>query len=279
MKTGEEPLRKIVTRKMKLSKITDNLRITEQERNDQACRECSADYSKQVWDHETGDVVCVECGTVAAQTILDSCGSHGSYNSSRSNGDPVHSAFRQQSVCSTYPIYVRYFHFNEVLATLTLTGPWINNADFREIKRDLRRRGKKTPTRGDIQTVCKHLNKTFGVKRFNKKYCEKWIQIKFRYCGERPPVLHPNVIRDVQRDFRIISALWPNVQHLLQGSKKTTTRVQWPNYQETTYRLLKLRHPEVLPELAPWLTRPSKKKRKELKPFFNKVFTLAGFHQ
>lgn len=260
---------------MRLSKLGSNLKEMNQQIENERCRVCASSYTNHVWDHETGDVICVDCGTVAPQTILSDTCPRGAAANAHWGGGPS-TEFRSLS-SGSFSIYVRYFHFNEVLATLTLSGPWINNADFREIKRALKGSGIHAPTRSDIQSICKHLNSQFDVRRFTKKYCEKWIQIVYRYCGRRPPVLHPNVIRDLQRDFRMISQHWPAVEHLLPGSKKSTRRVQWPNYQETIYRLLKMRHPEVLSELRPWLTRLSKKKRKELKLFFNKVFTLVGF--
>jgi hypothetical protein len=240
--------------------------------NDQ-CQGCGE--SEFVWDIPNGDIICKTCGIVLSSGVQDDGSSH----IKPVNPNPsCRLASETRSRKSLFgPTYIRYFHFNEVLATLTLSGPWINNADYREIKNLLRERGQKNITRSDVQDVCRKLNSLFGVERFTKKYSEKWIQIVYRYNGTRPPDLHPNFIFALQLDFKVITSEWEKVEALLSGSKKTDKRVQWPNYLETIYRLVKRRYPSILPELKPWITRLSKKKRKELKAFFEMVFKVVGF--
>jgi transcription initiation factor TFIIIB Brf1 subunit/transcription initiation factor TFIIB len=228
-----------------------------------------------VWDYSKGDIICTSCGTVSNEALLTSDFIDNRDGWSSGSNELTGSSGAPKSLSS--PIYVRYFHFNEVLATLTLSGPWINNADYREIKRSLREKQIINPTRSDIQAICKHLNAKFGVQRFSKKYSEKWIQIVYRYNGKRPPLIHPNLIHDLRRDFKIMVSRWSEVERLLLGSKKTDKRVQWPNYLETIYRLLKRRYNTILPGLKPWITRLSVKKRKELKIFFENVFSIVGF--
>lgn len=271
---GEEPLRQIVTRKMRLERINQNLREIEQTRERDQCNECK-EYDSFIFDFSRGDIICTACGTVSPKTFFADDSAH--VDSDRPNPTSSAASPSRTAQSLSSPVYVRYFHFNEVLATLTLTGPWINNADFREIERALKESGKRKPTRGDIQGVCKHLNHKYKVQRFTKKYAEKWIQIVYRITGERPGELHPNLIRSLQRDFQIIASKWKEVEGLLNGSKKTQKRVQWPNYLETIYRLLKRRYPRALPAVKPWITRLSVKKRHELRIFFNKLFSLVGF--
>jgi hypothetical protein len=270
---GEKPLRKIVTRKMRLERLKQNLNLNYKEQTNDQCGECRE--NDFVWDVPNGDIICKNCGAVLSSGLQTNDWADDPTPSVCSSGVMGSEA---ESRCSLFdPTYIRYFHFNEVLATLTLSGPWINNADYREIKNVLRERGLTDPTRCAIQDVCRHLNLIFGVQRFTKKYSEKWIQIVYRYNGKRPPELHPNLIFDLQRDFKTITSKWVEVEKLLNGSKKTDRRVQWPNYLETIYRLLKRKYPDVLTGLKPWITRLSKKKRKELKLFFDKVFKLVGF--
>lgn len=258
---------------MRLHRLKENLKTNEETRNVDKCINCGKEQF--VWDYTQGDIICTNCGIVLSSSIFydDHANNPHSFSSNCSD-----IPLETRSVKSVFgPIYVRYFHFNEVLATITLDGPWINNADYREIERTLKDRGVIEPTRGDIQSVCKSLNDKYGVQRFPKKYSEKWIQIVYRYCGKRPPHLHPTLIHKLRNDFKIMVSKWDEVQKLLLGSKKTHKRVQWPNYLETTYRLLKHRYRYILTELKPWITRLSSKKRKELKPFFLQLFKLVGF--
>lgn len=258
---------------MRIERIKSNLNSTTHQQKDDRCELCEGkDF---VWDYSKGDIICTSCGAVMSSGIVQNDTAY-DYNVDTCHND-FH-AYQDNARQSVFdPIYVRYFHFNEVLATLTLEGPWINTADYREIKRMLKDRNIQRPTRGDIQGVCQSLNKKYNVQRFTKKYCEKWIQIVYRYCGERPPLMTHELINNLRRDFRIMVNRWNDVEALLNGSKKTDKRVQWPNYLETIYRLLKRRYPLALPSLKPWITRLSQKKRRELKLFFEKVFILVGF--
>jgi len=256
---------------MRLERLTENLNQIEKERDEFICKTCSEkDF---VWDHTQGDVICTACGSVNLSSIFSDDSTNFSTFGSCSVAPSSTENRNRESWLG--PTYVRYFHFNEVLATLTLSSPWINNTDFREIRKGLQARGITHPGRGDIQNVCRELNKKFGVQRFTKKYSEKWIQIVYRYNGKRPPEIHPEIIHELRRHFKMITQKWSDVEKLLSGSKKTDRRIQWPNYLETIYRLLKRKYPSVLKELKPWITRLSQKKRRELKLFFEKVFILA----
>lgn len=259
---------------MRLNRLKTNLNLLKEEQNNEHCESCSG--KRFVWDYAKGDVICEDCGVVSLSG-LPANDNHDRFScSSAGNSGMVRE--QPSARCITDPIYVRYFHFNEVLATLTLEGPWINNADFREIRNSLRTENISDPNRGDVQRVCQLLNKKYNVQRFTKKYTEKWIQVVYRYNGKRPPVLHPNLVEGLRNDFKTMVNRWTDLEKLLTVSKKRSEkRVQWPNYLETIYRLLKLRYPEMLEELRPWITRLSPKKRKELKSFFIKAFRLVGW--
>ena len=260
---------------MRLERLKLNLKINEEERENDRCPECKS--SKFIWDLSRGDIICSDCGVVLPFTIQSNDWTHDNTDRNISCGVAGRETESPKSFLDS--TYIRYFHFNEVLATLTLSGPWINNADFREIKNLLVQRGLTHPSRSDVQDVCRKLNQMYKVQRFTKKYSEKWIQIVYRFNGKRPTEIHPNVIHGIRRDFRLISSKWEQVKTFLTTTKKGSIderRVQWPNYLETMYRLLKRRYPDVLPSLKPWITRLSKRKRKELKMFFEKVFNLVG---
>lgn len=259
---------------MRLNRLKENLKNLSEERKNEQCESCQR--TEFIWDVAKGDIVCTNCGVVSQAVIFfddraydigcDANGARVTLSSSVSPG----SLFD--------PTYVRYFHFNEVLATLTLDGPWINNTDYREIKGALSRQHVTDPTRGDVQRICQSLNKQYSVQRFTKKYTEKWIQIVYRYTGKRPPEMSSYLINGLRNDFKTMVNRWAQVEQLLNVTKKKSEkRVQWPNYLETIYHLLKIRYPQYLPGLKPWIVRLSPKKRKELKQFFLKVFKLVGW--
>lgn len=270
---GDSPLRTIVTRKMRLDLLRRNLKLNELEERHDRCPNCPG--LQFVWDITKGDIICSGCGVVAYSALFSPPDPE-LFRRIPGRSSVVHDQ-REPTRSLTDPTYVRYFHFNEVLATLTLSGPWINNADYREIEDALREKGLAGPSRGDIQAICKSLNEKYGVQRFPKKYSEKWIQIRYRFSGDRPPLIHPSLINKLRQDFKIMVSHWSEAKRFLLGSKKTQKRVQWPNYLETIYHILKRRYPDDLAPLRPWITRLSPKKRKELKIFFNKLFELIGF--
>jgi len=263
-----------VTRKMRVQRILNSLNLNKEEQKNDICSGCSSkDF---VWDNTAGDIICTNCGIVLDSAIQTSDSTDHDVSTSGSSGSIVNQTGSPKSIFD--PIYVRVFHFNEVLATLTLTGPWINNADFREIRRALKYIGIEEPSRGDIQNVLRALNAFYGCTRFTKKYSEKWIQIVYRYCGSRPPELHPNFVRNLQRDFvQMASLQWSKIERFLQNSKRNKNRVQWPNYLETLYNLIERRYPDMLPGLKPWISRLSAEKIEELKKFFEGCFRLLNF--
>lgn len=276
MTQNERPLRRIVTRKQRLQRLSLNQErkylksLTENRR----CLVCNEDSIV-----ERDELVCTSCGVV--QSVLCYQSQEGNYRgrdddwSDRGNGVFCSSGPCRQLVSSSGSTYLRYFHFNEILAGITLSGPRINNADMRIIAKYLPDRGGSGRLeKSDIQNVCREINSENGVKRFSRKYAEKWIQIVWRTTGHRPPEIHPNVIESLQRKFRIMVSHWDDCKHLLPGSKNSKRR-QWPNYNETLYRMLKIEFPEVLKELEPWIPRLSEKKRAQLEPFYEKIISLV----
>lgn len=267
---------------MRLARLANqNLKNQQQQKNEQL-QQCVGCAGVQfVWDYTSGDIICENCGIVCPDSITQDerafaffRAPDGDFGASFTN---THSTERTLK-SSSDPIYVRYFHFNEVLATLTLEGPWINHADYREIERMLQAWNIRHPVRGDVQRVCQYLNKFYKVQRFTKKYTEKWIQVVYRYNGNRPPMLRMELIHSLRMDFKALVQRWPEVEKLLTGTRKhANKRVQWPNYLETIYRLLKHRYPHALTGLKSWITRLSQKKRKELKVFFRQIFKLVGW--
>lgn len=148
---------------------------------------------------------------------------------------------------------------------------------MREIGIVLSDRGIERPTKADIQSACKYINGLYTVKRFSQKNAEKWIQIRWRYNGDRPEPMSFELRDKLRSEFRDLECRWLDVKHLLTGSNKSTTRDQWPNYHETLYKMLKYKHLGDLETYHPWITRLSKKKRRDLKPFFKRLFELVGW--
>lgn len=270
--SNDQPTRKIVTRRQRLDRILENERKTPKNNDELFCRNCGG--SEKVASPSDGDYICAECGAVYevpiyAELVPFFWASRAAY------GDDCHPVTTVS--VGTGSTYVRYFHFNEILATILLTGPWIPNSDMRIIRGELTGEGIAKPGKSDIQSVCKKINKKFGIRRFSQKYSEKWIQIIFRYCGERPIDLDAETIESLRSGFRLLSHCWDDASTMLTGSKDPNRRIQWPNYFETLYRILRYKHPDILKKIKHWIPRLSKKKRRDLKPFFKRLFYLVGW--
>jgi len=226
--------------------------------------------------HE-GEVVCQDCGRIGDVPLYQELEPLLWKSAPAYNDDwPTYSRSGVRFGPGADKTYLRYFHFNEVLASITLTGPWIDNHDNDIIQETLRANNIARPGKTDIQRVCRAINTNMKVKRYSQKYSEKWIQIIFRYCGDKPEELSAEIVDSLRQDFRLIESCWPAGRELLKGSRAKEPRIQWPNYNETMYQTLKRKYPFLLDVLKPWLPRLSKKKRRELRNFFNRVFYMAG---
>jgi 5-methylcytosine-specific restriction endonuclease McrA len=276
---NEKPLRKITTRRERLGRLISSSKQSpnEEDGESRGCRLCGNSTENLVLDSHSGSYVCTNCGTLDDTPIYQELHPFLWGVGSRSDCCEVWGSLSDSWGDTTY---VRYFHFNEVLACITLTGPWIPNTDWRIIREYLQRT---QDTRGGpvdklaVQNVCKSINKDFGVKRFTQRYSEKWIQIKYRYDGTRPDFLNGQLIQDIRRDFRRIVRWWPQVKHLLVDRKNKTGRKQWPNYNETVHRIIKKRYRHLLPRSRQWVSRLSPKNRQPLKNFFKACFYLNGW--
>lgn len=272
----DSPSRNIVTHQQRLARIRENDKLLP-DLETECCRSCGG--FEIAASPSDGDMVCMECGIVQATPIYMEL--HPFFWASR--------AVDGSSDCYTCPLsgkpgsycggstYVRRFHFNEILACLTLRGPWIPDDDMQVIREVLQTNNIRRPEKQDIQDVCKAINKHYGVRRFSQKYSEKWIQIIFRFNGERPLELDNDVAESLRKGFSLLSSCWDDVSTLLAGSKDPDKRIQWPNYSETLYRIIRRKHPQMLAHIGRWIPRLSKKKRRDLKPFFNRLFYLVGW--
>lgn len=272
--SNDLPTRKIVTRKQRLQRLLETERKTPKNNDEIYCRNCGG--TEKVASPADGDYICVECGAVYAIPIFAELVPF--FWGSRA-ADTVDNTVIPANGLSmgTGSTYVRYFHFNEILATILLTGPWIPNSDMRLIREELKGESLTRPSKSDIQSVCKTINKKYGVRRFSQKYSEKWIQIIFRYSGSRPEDIDPETVESLRSGFRLLSYCWDDASTMLVGSKDPNRRIQWPNYLETLYRILRYKHPDVLQKIKDWIPRLSKKKRRDLKPFFKRLFYLVGW--
>lgn len=272
IRKNDRPTRKIVTRKQRLLRLSSLLTNDVKD----VCRNCGSDET--IVAASDGDLVCAECGIVRDTPIYQEL--HPFLWGSRGDDAPLTGCDSSPSLSRLVhggSTYVRYFHFNEILASVTLSGPWICNLDMRLIREKLAARKITSPSKYDVQQTCKEINAELGTHRFSQKYSEKWIQIIFRFNGEKPENLSEEFISSLRRSFRLISACWDDVSSLLNGSRDPCKRKQWPNYFETLYRIIRYTRPEMIPVLQKWIPRLSKRKRKDLKPFFKRLFYLVGW--
>ena len=276
---NEEPTRKKPRSKLNLLTTTNE---NGQGRNSvspvlKRCLGCDSEENFIIDSHE-GAYICGLCGVVDTTPIYQEL--HPNFWGKYSDIDfdtccPERDSRSKYGPGSTYN---RYFHFNEILAEITLTGPWINIADMRIIREEMLNSGIIIdPTKSQIQNACKQINRRYKVRRFSQKYSEKWRQIKWRVAKRKPVEMDRETVQAIGLAFRQMSYCWDDAKHLLNGSKKSDDRKQWPNYCESMYWLVKKRFPNLLRNLKDWLPRLSKKKRNELKPFFHFVFYLLGW--
>lgn len=275
---NDAPTRKIVTHKQRLERFKKNEDNVATLVSDDLCRNCLS--TEVVASPADGDLICGECGVVRETPVYYEL--HPFFWNSR--GDDVFecpdSGVAGSSKFGNFhggSTYVRYFHFNEILASITLKGPWIPTTDMRILREELSDRGIGKPTKQDIQLVCKAINKRYGIRRFSQKYSEKWIQVINRYNGDRPVQFSNELVQSLRSAFRLLSNCWEEVSELLTGSKDPQRRIQWPNYSETLYRIIKRKHPDLLPHIKRWIPRLSRKKRQDLRPFFKRLFYLVGW--
>jgi len=259
---NEKPLR-IVPKK---SKATDG-------REPEQCISCQG-YDLII-DSAQGCYVCQSCGVVSQVPIYQELspflwGSVGIWNPSICSSGEFDSARDPGS--GPGKSYLRYFHFNEILAAINLKGPRIPNSDMRVIREHVRQEGIRGIDKPGFQRICRKINKTYHVRRFAQRYGEKWIQIGYRTFGERPPEMSPELIQQIQIIFRSLVRTWFDVRHLIKGSKKGEKRHQWPNYIVTINEILRRCFPRDWELYKDWLPLLSDKKLEELKPCFDAMF-------
>jgi hypothetical protein len=243
------------------------------------CHGCFSEESF-ILDSKEGSYICFYCGTVSQTPVYQELYPFLWAKYSNSNSNNCEQYFDERSSAITYnnSTYVRYFHFNEIIASITLTGPWICNTDMRIIREELKNNDILIPTKLQIQQACKNINKKYNVRRFSQKYSEKWIQITWRYSKIKPEFMDRDLVETLRSEFRKMVGCWEESKELLNNSKNSEKRKQWPNYSETIYRLIKKRHPNLVNNVRKWIPRLSKKKRKDLNPFFSRIFYLCGWN-
>lgn len=275
IRENDSPLRSIVTRKQKLKRY-EHARLSDPgyfKKQEEQCEHCGS--SELVHDTKTSDFICTCCGAV-----LD----YGLYESAPRVSADVHRLFlldgahrTDKGSCDVFSSgYKRYFHFNEVLAVIRIDDPWIPNLDMNEFRIHFKNKNKDNIKKQDIYLACYEIDSKYKIKRFQKKYSEKWIQIVFRLTGRRPPLIDDYMTSVIREDFKKMISKWEILCKFLPRKKNVkVTRVQWPSYSETIYRIIKNRFPSVSRNFKPWITRLSKKKKKEMKNFFNMAISYA----
>lgn len=279
---NEKPFRLVLTkqqRQINLKNRHDEDELFRKERSiNYECPLCKSGYSETIICYSSGHLVCVQCGYVPNEmpifqeltpflwksVNINNSDSSWNVNNRLSNNDSK---------------YSRYFHFNEILAAINLQGPRIPNLDMRLIRTEIQRTGINTVDKSRIQAVQRAIDKKYSVRRFSRRYGEKWIQIAYRVFGERPSKMDDSFQDEMKNLFKLLVATWPQVKHLIKGSKKDGNRWQWPNYTVTVYELIKRCFPQDYESYKSWLPLLSEKKLKELSPCFNAMFYLTGLNK
>jgi len=54
-----------------------------------------------------------------------------------------------------------------------------------------------------------------------KRYTEKWLLIKLKLGGEKVPEAHPEVVRNIQEDYKRLTSVWDNHRHKPECDRRT----------------------------------------------------------
>lgn len=121
-------------------------------------------------DTKTGALVCIGCGCVVDEHY------DWPVNSYRT---PSYAQYRRFQARNYIP-YNRLYHFNERLAQRNAVDPRVPRKLILDLGSHFAKLGM-DPARLDSVDICRELR-----KRDQKKYCERWTQIKYRMTCEDP---------------------------------------------------------------------------------------------
>lgn len=192
--------------------------IRARKRDPLACKYCYTHLDPVVSTPE-GDYVCTGCGLVVNSLYI----AEGFEDFRRTR--------------CTYPGYKHIFHFNERVANLACDDPRIPMDIFQLILQahwlDSERRGRSDVWYDDIRRILRSVEVPYEIqekyrgKRYkclpltnlDQKFSERWLTIRFRLTGERPPRLDPTVRRGIQLLFLGILPPFSYLRHK-DGCKK-----------------------------------------------------------
>lgn len=187
--------------------------IRARKRDPFSCRYCYS-YGTAVVQTDEGDTVCTGCGLVlSSNAVLEG-----------------YEDFKR-SHC-TYPGYKHVFHFNERVANLACDDPTIPDDVFALVQvaywRDVeQRRGDSALWYGDVRrilrsvTVPEDISEFYRGKRYkclpltdlDQKFSERWLTIRYRLTGQRPPLIDPPTRRGIQLLFLGILPPFSSLRH------------------------------------------------------------------
>jgi hypothetical protein len=172
------------------------------------------------------DSVCMDCGTVLSDTIMDfrdrSKDDDSLYSRAQSNVPDILQMGRSKNPRHAYGSYDRIFHLNERLAAMRGEGPRIKDDIwklFEDTYKEARKKGElpspEKLTKSDIHRLCrlikvpKELQEKYRSKKYLKKphadcmrYAEKWIEIRYKLGGKKPPSFSDEDIQIFQKAFK-----------------------------------------------------------------------------
>jgi len=277
---NEKPFRIVLTKAERLNNLKNKQTENELFRKDNIieykCLLCGSGYSDTIVLYSSGYVVCSQCGYIPNTMPIFQELEPFLYKSVNLNNSDLSWGSGYKSSVSGYS---RYFHFNEIIAALNLEGPKIPNMDMQIIRTEIQREGLGRTDKSRIQRIQRKIDKKHHIKRFSRRYGEKWIQIGYRTFKERPDRMSAEFKTELRLLFKRLICTWPQIEHIIKGSKKDGKRYQWPNYTVTMYEILKRCFPSEFPLYKNWLPLLSEKKLKELKPSFDAMFYLTGLNK
>jgi hypothetical protein len=178
-----------------------------------SCRYCYT-YRDPVVTTDAGDSVCTGCGLV----LSSFCPAEGFEDYRRSH--------------CTYPGYKHVFHFNERVANLACDDPRIPLDVFTLIHdahgRDVAKRGgERSRWYDDVRRILRSVEVPYDIqekyrgKRYKKlpltdldqKFSERWLTIRFRLTGDRPPLVDGKTRRGIQLLFLGILPPFSSLRH------------------------------------------------------------------
>lgn len=136
--------------------------------HDRRCTLCHSTEDTCAWDKRSGALICTGCGNVIDER----------YDWPESSYKARSFAQYQRTQRRTYIPYKRRYHFNERLAQRNAVDPRVPRKVLHELSTHYGRLGIDTALL-DSHDICTELR-----KRGYKKYCERWVQIKYRLTCE-----------------------------------------------------------------------------------------------